>query len=211
MGSSVTQLRAARARRSPSDSRAGRESIGDGALVEAALEGDRWAEDALVRRHGREVERLIARLLGTHQGVHDLAQDTFLAAFERLATLREPAVFRGWLLRIAVLKVRRAIRRRKLLRRLGLDQSVPDATLEALASQGAGPEVRLELATLDAVLAALPANQRVAWMLRYVEGHTVRDCGRLCGCSLRTIKRRIAAANRQVRAAVDEEVIGRGW
>jgi RNA polymerase sigma-70 factor (ECF subfamily) len=157
------------------------------------------------------VERLIARFLGTHDGVLDLAQETFLTAFEQLERLREPSVFRGWLLRIAVNKTRRHIRRRRLMRRFGLDQSAPDATLEALAADGAGPEVRQELAVLDAVLAALPVDQRIAWMLRYVEGHTVRDVGRLCDCSLSTIKRRLDAAHRRVVAAVDEEVIGRGW
>ena len=139
----------------------GLESISDGALVERTRDGDRWAEDALVRRHGREVERVIARLLGSHDEVHDLAQDTFLAAFEQLDRLREPSVFRGWLLRIAVNKTRRQIRRRSLLmRRLGLDQAEPDATLEALAAHGVGPEVRLELSAIDQVLTALPADQR---------------------------------------------------
>ncbi len=56
--------------------------IDDAGLVERARSGDRWVENALVRRHGHEVERVIARLLGSHDDVHDLAQETFLAAFE---------------------------------------------------------------------------------------------------------------------------------
>jgi RNA polymerase sigma-70 factor, ECF subfamily len=198
-------------RRRGAEARQASQAIDDAGLVERARAGDRWAEDALVRRHGREVARLIARLLGSHDEVHDLAQDTFLAAFEQLDGLREPAVFRGWLLRIAVNKARRQLRRKQLMRRFGLDQSTPDATLEAIAAEGVGPEVRLELMELDRALSALPADLRIAWMLRYVEGHTVRDVSRLCSCSLTTIKRRLRAAQEKVLAAIDEEVIRGGW
>ena len=37
---------------------------------------------------------------------------------------------------------------------------------------------------------------RVAWTLNYVEGETLEEVARLCGCSLATAKRRIAAAQR---------------
>lgn len=185
--------------------------IKDEELVKRACSGDRWAENTLVLRYGRDVERLIARLLGSHDDVHDLAQETFIAAFEQLDRLRKPAVFRGWLLRIAVHKVRRQLRRKRLLRRLGLENSTPDATLEALVGEGISSEIRLELAELDKVLASLPTELRIAWMLRFVEGHTVRDVSRLCGCSLTTIKRRLRVAHQKVLAAVDEEVIRGGW
>ncbi len=114
-------------------------------------------------------------------------------------------------MRIAVNKVRRQLRRKQLLRRLGLENSTPDATLEALVAEGIGPEVRLELMELDRVLGTLPTDLRIAWMLRFVEGHTVRDVSRLCSCSPTTIKRRLRVAQRKVLAAIDEEVIRGGW
>jgi RNA polymerase sigma-70 factor (ECF subfamily) len=186
------------------------ESISDVALIDRALDGDRWAEGALMRRHVREVARVVARLLGTHQDVEDVVQDTFLAAFEQLDRLREPSVFRGWVLRIAVNKTRRVIRKRRFLRALGLDRSDGDAELAALADESVGPEVRAELRVLDEVIRDLPAQQRIAWMLRYVEGHTVRDVSRLCCCSMATANRRITAAQQRVRAVVDEEVLANG-
>lgn len=184
--------------------------IDDAALVARAIGGDRRAEDALVRRHAREVARLVARLLGTHDGLDDVVQEVFLAAFVQLPTLREPAAFRGWLLRIAINKSRREIRRKRFLRTLGLDRTTPDGTLEALADDAVSPSVRAELSAVDAVLSRLPADQRIAWVLRVVEGHTVRDVSRLTACSVATAKRRIAAAREKVLSAVDEEVLGRG-
>jgi RNA polymerase sigma-70 factor (ECF subfamily) len=179
-------------------------SISDAALVDHALEGDLWAEDVLVRRYLREVARLVARLLGSHQDVDEVVQETFLAALEGLDRLREPAAFRGWLLRIAVNQTRRCIRKRRMLRALGLDRGEPDAALSALADESLGPERMAELRAVDEVLDRLPAAQRLAWMLRYVEGHTLADISRLCSCSLATTKRRVAAAHARVLAATGE-------
>jgi RNA polymerase sigma-70 factor, ECF subfamily len=176
-------------------------------LVVAALDGDRCAEDELVRRNAREVARVVTRVLGSRDDVEDIAQDVFLAAFEQLERLEQPSAFRGWLLRIAVNKARMVIRKRKLLRVLGLYQPAPDSTLEAIADHGLSGEARAELAEIDMVLQKLPTEQRITWVLRHVEGHTVRDVSRLTSCSLATTKRRLSAAHQAVLAAVDEEVL----
>ena len=185
-------------------------AIDDEALVLRALEGDRWAEDALARRYLREVTAVVTRLLGSYQDVDDVVQDAFLYAFAQLGKLRKPAVFRGWLLRIAVNQVRRAIRKRKLRRAFGLDRTYDDASLELLAHRSARPELHSELAVLDEVLRRMPTEHRLAWMLRYVEGHTVSDTAKLCSCSLATVKRRLSTAHAKVKNAVDLEVLNHG-
>jgi RNA polymerase sigma-70 factor, ECF subfamily len=187
-----------------------REEAEDATLVLRALDGDRGAEGELVGRHAREVARVIARVLGSHDDVEDIAQDVFLAAFESLERLAQPAFFRGWLLRIAVNKARMVIRKRKLLRLLGLYQPTPDATLEVIACDELGAEARVELREIDEALSDLPTEQRIAWVMHHVEGHTIRDVSRLCSCSVATTKRRLAAAHRSVLARVDEEVLSDG-
>lgn len=182
----------------------------DEELVLRALEGERAAEDALVRRHARDVARIASRLLGSRDDVEDLSQEVFLAAFEQLDRLNKPSAFRGWLLRIVINKSRMLIRKRRMLRLMGLDRTTPDATLEEIAAPGLQPEVCAELAEIDEALWKLPAEQRIAWVLRHVEGHTVRDVSRLTGCSLATAKRRLGEAHRRVLDAVDVEVLRHG-
>ncbi|HEV3030824.1 MAG TPA: sigma factor-like helix-turn-helix DNA-binding protein, partial [Polyangia bacterium] len=73
-------------------------------------------------------------------------------------------------------------------------------TLEALAAPGLHPETCAELALLDRVLARLRPDLRIAWMLRHVEGLELTEAAATCGCSLATIKRRLADADAVVRA-----------
>jgi RNA polymerase sigma-70 factor (ECF subfamily) len=188
-----------------------RSRVEDGELVERAVAGDRAAENRLARKHVPEVARVVARLLGTHDDVDDLVQETFLIAFEQLHRLEKPTAFRGWILRIAINKTRNAIRKIRMLRLLGLDRGTPDATLEALAHDHVSEELLVELAAVTEVLGRLPVECRIAWLLRHIEGHSLRDVGRLCGCSLATTKRRLARAHKRVMNAVDMEVLSRDY
>jgi RNA polymerase sigma-70 factor (ECF subfamily) len=174
-------------------------SLGDAELVARAVAGDRWSRDVLYRRHAAYLLALSARLLANRGEAEDVVQDTFIAGFSRLGSLREPAAFRGWLAQIAVNFVRRRMRKGALLRLLGMGGAVPDATLTALASPELGPDARAELALFDRALATMATEPRLAWMLRHVEGLELTEVALTCGCSLATAKRRIAAADVRVR------------
>jgi RNA polymerase sigma-70 factor (ECF subfamily) len=102
--------------------------------------------------------------------------------------------------RIAVSLVHRRFRRRKLLRALGLDRGEDDAGLANLALPALDPERRADLARLDAALRRLPAPERVAFVLRHVEGYEHAEAAAVCDCSLATIKRRLQRAEDSVRA-----------
>ncbi len=56
-----------------------------------------------------------------------------------------------------------------------------------------------------AILEELSVNERLAWTLRYVEREQLDDVARLCGCSLATAKRRIAAAQAAIDAIMSDE------
>lgn len=179
---------------------------GDAALVARAREGDAAAAEALFRRHARAVTALVVRLSGAGVEAEDIAQETFAAALDDLPALRDPAAFRPWLQRVAVRQVHRYFRKRRLLRWLGLDRPAEESSLASLAAETVTPEQHAELRRVDAVLRAMPPVERVAWTLRHVEGESLEDAAAACGCSLATVKRRIAAAQ----ARIDAHVLGDG-
>jgi RNA polymerase sigma-70 factor (ECF subfamily) len=177
--------------------------ISVGELAERISRGDAWAEEAFYRRHVAGVRTVVRRLLGNSVDAEDVVQDAFVTAFEIWDQLRDPEHAGRWLLTIAIRKTHRRFRKRRLLRLLGLDHTTDDATLEALGRSDATGEARAELALLDRELARVSAGERVAWMLRYVEGMSLDEIAQTCDCSLATTKRRISAVNERVRAHIE--------
>jgi len=188
----------------------GSEPVATSELVRRALDGDRWAEEMLYRRHASTLLGVCTRLLRDGAEAEDVVQDAFVDAFLQLETLREASQFGAWLTGIAIHKAHRRLRRRRLLRALGLWSARREQPLEECLAPGVSPERYAEIVCLDAVLRRLPDARRVAWQLRYLEGFQLDEVARHCGCSLATIKRRIAEADALVRHHVDFEEESRG-
>jgi RNA polymerase sigma-70 factor (ECF subfamily) len=175
----------------------------DAELVRRARAGDADVEQILFKRYAGYILALSFRLLGDHAEAEDILQDTFLDAIAQLRGRTLPGSLRQWLAGIAVHKAHRRFRRRKLQALLGIFRPHDDAILESCVHPDASPELRAELALLDAVLRRLPDVERAAWVLRYAEGYGLEEVARLCGCSLATAKRRIARAHEVVLTHVE--------
>jgi RNA polymerase sigma-70 factor (ECF subfamily) len=181
----------------------------DADLVRRALAGDRWAEEALYRRHVRAVTNAVTRLLGRSSEADDVIQDTFVRALERLSDVRDGVAFRAWVQRIAVSLCHRRFRKRKLLRALGLDRGDDDATLAAHACEGSRPDLVAELREIDRALARMSESSRTAWILHRAEGWTLEETASSLDVSLATCKRRLREADDMIaplrQITVDEE------
>lgn len=177
----------------------------DAVLVARASSGDRAAFEAIYRRHAAHVLPLATRLLRDALEAEDVTQETFELVLAHLRRLRDPAALRPWIVQIAVRQVRQRFRKRRLLRTLGLWWTQGDGApvpLEECASSEASAEHRAELALLDHALRQLPDEDRLAWMLRHVEGLALEEVATAAGCSLATVKRRIYRAHTHVSARV---------
>jgi RNA polymerase sigma-70 factor, ECF subfamily len=172
--------------------------VSDADLARRISRGERWAEEAFYRRYAAQVLALAQRLLGNSWDAEDVTQETFVTAFEIWSQLRDQERARSWLMQIAVRKVHRQFRRRRLLRLLGLDRNADDLPLDALAREDASVELRSELLVLDSALKSLAPKAKIPWMLRYIDGLPLEEVAERCDCSLATVKRRIADAQRVV-------------
>lgn len=155
--------------------------------------------DDVFRRYSPYVARVALRLLGNDSEVDDLVQDVFLEAHRGLSTLREAGALGGWLARICVRRATRRLRRRRLLALLSLDTV---AERELPFDFSASPEQRAEVARLYRRLDRLPVPERVAWVLRHVEGESLEDMVALCGCSKSTVQRRLRSAEARLEREV---------
>lgn len=143
------------------------------------------------RRYAGYVAAIGMRVLGRRDELDDFVQDVFLSAHRSIGAVREPAALKGWLATLAVREAIRRLKRRRLRDWLGLAQAVDYAEV---ADGAASAEERALLMSVFRALDKLPALERVAWALRYLEGETMERVAELAGCSLSTAKRRVAAA-----------------
>ena len=159
----------------------------------AARAGEAWAQEALFKRHARMALGLAHRLLPRDEDVDDVVQDCFVSALKRLGSLDNPQAFAAWLGSIVVRTVGKRLRRRRLLTRLGL-RAPEELDPDAIAAPSAPGEVAVELRRVYAVIGSLPAEARIALVLRRVDGLEVPDIARRMGLSLSTVKRRLKTA-----------------
>jgi len=132
----------------------------DAHLVRASRAGDPGAFATLYERYARVIHGvLLAR--APRADVEDLVQDVFLAAWNRLDSLRDPAAFGGWLSMIARNRATDFHRQTIDAVELPEDLSAPEASSSRAEA----------LAVLD-VIRTLPPAYRETLVLRLVEGLT---------------------------------------
>jgi RNA polymerase sigma-70 factor (ECF subfamily) len=163
-------------------------------LALAARDGDRVAFATLVRETQGDVWRLCAHLVD-RQSADDLTQDTYLRAVGAIGRFRGESSARTWLLsiarRVCADAIRRRTRRRRALRRRGSDGiEVPSRSGEV---------------ELNAVLAGLSPDRRVAFTLTQVLGLSYEEAAAVAGCPVGTIRSRVARARADLLAAVDAD------
>jgi RNA polymerase sigma-70 factor (ECF subfamily) len=184
--------------------------IADAALVQRARAGELDAFEALLNRYEQRVYSLALRMLRHQQDAEDITQQTFLSAMEHLEGFRGEASFGTWLLRIATHAALKVIRKRKGLHTVSLEaatepsesyESIPHP--EFIADWRESPE---QLAhrhetrrLLDEALAQLNEKHRVVFLLRDVEGLSVKETAEVLGISEANTKVRLLRARLQLR------------
>lgn len=163
----------------------------DAGLARALRAGQPGAAATLFDRYGKHVERVLLRVLGPDPELEDLVQDVFVAALESIAQLSEPSALKAWLSKIAVFTARSRIRRRQRWRFL---RFVPAEDLNDVVSEVPRVEASAALKSTYRVLAQLPADERIAFALRFMEGMDLTEVAAACSVSLATIKRRLSRA-----------------
>jgi RNA polymerase sigma factor (sigma-70 family) len=160
--------------------------------VRRAQAGDRKAFSELVRRHQNRVYRYLLRMLGSHDDALELTQDAFVKTWQALPQWQPEAQFRTWLFRIANNTALDALRRRKLVEFVPLEDS-----FDAPGSEP-GPERQAqamqEVRQLEANLKKLAPEHRQMLLLREVEEMSYEEIGRVLSLSEGTVKSRLSRA-----------------
>jgi len=182
----------------------------DAKLVRRAKGGDLQAFEELTSRHERQVYTRALRILQNPHDAEDVTQQAFLSAIENLKNFREEASFTTWLNRIATHAALKIIRKRKGLDTVSLEEatepregydSIPHP--EYITDWKESPERLVERnetrRLLDDALAQLDEKHRLVFLLRDVEGLSVKETAEALDLSEANVKVRLLRARLQLR------------
>jgi RNA polymerase sigma-70 factor (ECF subfamily) len=180
------------------------------ALVQGLRAGEPWASAALFERYAPHVERMLRKILGPQRRAElaDLVHDVFVQALASIKSLREPGAMPAWMQSITARVAYRTIRAQRIRRWLCFWEP---ATIAEVASPDVDADALDACRRVYAVLDRMPADERVAFALRYVEGMELAQLAVACDVSLATIKRRLARAEQRFAGAAQRDEILRGW
>jgi RNA polymerase sigma factor (sigma-70 family) len=136
------------------------------------------------------VNRMVWLYLATDPDRDDIAQDIFVAIVRRAGSVRDPALLEAWAARVSFNAICNLFRRRKLRRWLSLD-SLEDREHPARRTDFEGRELVLRAQRL---LEELPVTERMPFTLELFGNESQPAIARLCGCSERTVRRRLKSA-----------------
>ncbi len=189
----------------------------DRALVERARSGDPDAFETIVRSRIDAVYRLSLAILGDEADARDATQEAFVAAWRRIASVRDLDRFDAWLQRVAVNAARMGLRgrRRRLVREIPTEDVARvgatltagrTATLDGREATGAGGgDVRADGARLHRALGRLTFDQRTILALHHLEGRGLEEIAATLGIPVGTAKSRLFTARRSLGAALAAE------
>ena len=176
-------------------------------LIERCRAGDIAAFEPLVEKYRQRVWRLAFQVLRDREEAWDCAQDTFVRAFQSLASFRGQSAFYTWLFRIAMNGATDRLRARSAQARAFGNQPVPAEEWERTAPD---PGARPDQAALGAerrlrirqALDTLPPNARTIIMLSDVEGLSYREIASVLNCPIGTVMSRLHNARKRLRSAL---------
>jgi RNA polymerase sigma-70 factor (ECF subfamily) len=185
----------------------------DAEIVETVLGGEVERYGELVRRHKSLVTSYCYNRVSHRETAEDLAQETFVRAFQALESLKKHSAFSGWLLSIAhnvCIDYLRNKSRTVSLEAHGEKDSQGQIVLEnpherTVVDRVAQGEIR------DRILGAIDAmseEYRVTLMLRHVSGLSCEEIADALGVSLGTVTSRLSRAHKLLREKLAKTVEG---
>lgn len=182
----------------------------DAALVERAKAGELEAFDKLVQRYEDKVYSLAMGILQNEHDAEDVTQQTFMSVIENLQNFRGDSSFSTWIMKIATHAALKVIRKRKGLPTVSFDAPITQNSdneelprPEFIADWRDNPS---ELASrnetrrlIEQALSELDESYRIVFLLRDVEGLSVKETANILNISEANVKIRLLRARLQLR------------
>ena len=172
-------------------------------LIHSILSGDEYAFSILVKKYQKSVHALAWRKVGDFHIAEEITQDTFLQAHKKLASLKDPNQFAGWLYVIAD-RLCRAWFRKQQPPMQSLE-TTDEETLEGTDYSDYIREQREDIAVehrrqiVQKLMEKLPESERTVMVLYYLGEMTCEEISKFLGVSSNTVRSRLHRARERLK------------
>jgi RNA polymerase sigma-70 factor (ECF subfamily) len=174
-------------------------------IVRLVLSGDTSSFEHIITRYERRVMNIAMRILGCHDDAHDAAQEVFLRVFKYLHRLDLEKPIEPWLMRMTVNVCRDLGRKKRQHQSTSLEQTLSESITNSPADDpytGLAEEQQRQM--LWKALACLSENERVAIVLRDVEGLSTAEVAAILESPEVTVRSRISRGRLKLKEIVDQ-------
>ena len=179
----------------------------DAELIQRILSGDETAFSDLVKKYQKSVHALAWRKIGDFHIAEEITQDTFLQAHKKLASLKNPSQFAGWLYVIADRLCKAWFRKKRLKKQLDMQslEATSEETLEKTdyayytAEQREKEAVEHQRQIVQRLMEKLPESERTVMVLYYLGEMSCEEISKFLGVSPNTVKSRLRRARESLK------------
>ena len=169
----------------------------DGELVIRLKAGHPGAMEALYDRYAAHVQRMLVRVMGLDRDLGDLVQDVFVEAFTHVSAIKDGRALKAWLTTLAIFTARQHLRKRRRRRAHWVRDAADYLDIPVSDMDPSAIEV---LRLTYRVLETMPADDRIVFSLRFIEGMEITEAAAACRVSVSTLKRRLKRAEKRFSA-----------
>ncbi len=185
-------------------------AVTQGTILDRADSGISLSFEVLFERYNSMVYGLVYQILGDREEALDVSQEVFLTIYRKLNTFRGESSLKTWIYCIAIHRAANRFRWWNRLRRRGtvsleehLSKGPNRETTLNLRSEAQSPEEALllqeERSEIERKLLELPLQQRIAVIMRDIEGLSYEEIAASLNVSLGTVKSRIARGREELK------------
>ncbi|NUP06205.1 MAG: RNA polymerase sigma factor [Polyangiaceae bacterium] len=175
--------------------------------VRAAVQGDRHALEALVKRVQDDVYQLARRMLWNPADAEDATQEILVRIVTNLGSFRAECAFSTWVFRVAcnhLLNTRKSAMERRALTLEQFGEAVEDSILDPAADQPLEPErvalaKEVMVACTSGMLLCLDRDHRVAYILGEIVGFEGDEAAAILEVSPGAFRKRLSRARARIR------------
>ena len=182
----------------------------DAELIRSILSGDETAFSDLVKKYQKSVHALAWRKIGDFHIAEEITQDAFLQANKKLASLKNPSQFAGWLYVITDRLCKAWFRKKQLNKQLDTQslEATSEETLEKTAyanyvrERRDGVAIEHQRQIVQRLMEKLPEGERTVMVLHYLGEMSCEEISKFLGVSPNTVKSRLHRARKNLRNQV---------